>query len=243
MDETISTEFQAPEYLQRPTSPTRPATRLLICSLLAHCALVVAIALFHSAPQPPPVKSEPIRARLVFVPPAPQPAPQKTEPEASKAVNQPVTPPAATINTDETPAATQHTENVSEPVPTEVPANKPAAAPPADSQAATRPRLSSLDAARAVINQQYQQALQQDAAQAGDTRRRLQTQPVLNDSREGIAGMNARQTKPVIVNCDSNINQVLTLLSGITGGTLQCSERSDFEAFVDKRVTKLPSDR
>ncbi|MCU7553351.1 hypothetical protein OCL06_01925 [Alteromonas sp. ASW11-19] len=63
-------------------------------------------------------------------------------------------------------------------------------------------------------------------------------------SRPAIdAGMNARQTKPVIVNCDSNTNQILTLLSGITGGTLQCRERSDFEAFVDKPVTKLPSDR
>lgn len=245
MDVTITTARQAPGCLSGPPTPTKPATALFIYSLLGHCALLGAIVLFHSPPTsvPVPVTADPIRARLVFAPPAPAPAtatPAK-QPQAAKQVQQPG--PSADKRPSTENAKAPPTSAVSEPVPGQPSTRLPPITSPANSERQTRSRVSSLDAARHVINKQYQRALAQDAENAAVTRRQLSTQPVLTDSRAESAGLAAQPVKPVLVNCDSNTNQVLTLLSGIAGGNLQCSDRSDFEKFVDKRVTKLPSDR
>ena len=48
------------------------------------------------------------------------------------------------------------------------------------------------------------------------------------------------ESAKVRVDCSSTVNKSLAFLSGLTGGTLDCSKGQDLSPFIQNRIKKLP---
>lgn len=48
------------------------------------------------------------------------------------------------------------------------------------------------------------------------------------------------EVRPQKVNCDSSLNQGIAVLSGFLGGNVKCSNRKDFQKFIDQRREQQP---
>lgn len=101
--------------------------------------------------------------------------------------------------------------------------------------------LSPRAGAAQFFNQREQEVVAEEGLRAAKAHRQKIQSPDLVDTRKGEEdkSFDARPVKKV--NCSGTTNKTLTILSGITGGTLECSKGSDYERFIDERVAKKPS--
>lgn len=82
--------------------------------------------------------------------------------------------------------------------------------------------------------------LHNDAQHASNTFRKRKTSPVLIDpSYERDTNFDEQRVVKK-VNCTGTSNKVLTLLSGLAGGTLKCTDFGGADKFIEKRIKKAP---
>ncbi|WP_421133352.1 hypothetical protein [Alteromonas sp. A079] len=108
-------------------------------------------------------------------------------------------------------------------------------------QATTSDQPISTDSAVTNYFRDYNNAqLREDAQQASTIFRKRKTSPVLIDPtyERDINPDEQRVVKKV--NCTGTTNKVLTLLSGLAGGTLKCTDRGNADQFIEKRIKKVP---
>ena len=133
-------------------------------------------------------------------------------------------PPKQQTKTDTLPAATPQTPAVQT----------------TPNQRAGRLNLSPKDAATQYFGGYHQQQIQKEAEQAASAYQKRKNSPDLIDTRKGQP-IEVEPPRPVKkVNCASTTNKVFTLLSGIAGGTLQCTQMDDHKRFIDARINKKP---
>lgn len=105
-------------------------------------------------------------------------------------------------------------------------------------QRAGRLNLSAKGAANQYLNSYNNQQLESEAAFAAREYQQTKSSPNLIDPRKGedISDTPSRPVKRV--NCSGTANKTLAILSGITGGTLECTKMDDHNRFIDARVKK-----
>lgn len=100
--------------------------------------------------------------------------------------------------------------------------------------------LSVKDGAAQYFHDYHNNQISEDAERAAAAFQRSKNSPELKGpstlQREAIE--NKRPSKRV--NCSSTANKTLALLSGFTGGTLECTKMGDHDRFIDARVNKRP---
>lgn len=105
-------------------------------------------------------------------------------------------------------------------------------------QRAGRLNLSAKGAANQYFNSYNNQKVEREAALAAREYQQNRSSPNIIDPRKGedIPDNPPRPVKRV--NCSSTTNKTLAILSGITGGTLECTKMDDHNRFIDARVNK-----
>ncbi|NMH60007.1 hypothetical protein [Alteromonas ponticola] len=210
---------------QQPPAEHAQTNYFWLVSLLMHGVLFSLVVMFHVSQVPDAVPPDAtINARLVLPPimvektnidsalqdvsTSPEPAlVESAKLKQQTADTQPITPQAEIVPVASAPADRATESNV-------------------------RARLN-LSPGRALKSLQSatQQAL---ADSANQQRRRLLTSPQLIDPRKG-ADEPIPLNRSHKINCDKGINRAIGFVSGITGGSLACSERdSDIDRFIDK---------
>ncbi|MCW8109777.1 hypothetical protein OPS25_14820 [Alteromonas ponticola] len=194
-------------------------------SLLLHGIFLVPVILFQRSHAPDlPTATETIKARLVFAPISKKQAePELLPPNETSLLTAPVSQPAN---------------------PRQVNANTEQQRPHPDTRE-IRPSTfddrhpdipeAKLNLSPSVALQTLQSRRRQALVEnAGRQRRRLLTSPQLHDPHKGKEEADSSfQTHKI--NCDKGVNNVIGLLSGLTGGSLECSNRgADIESFINK---------
>ena len=219
---TITPAFSAPErYIQHHTVAKKTAWRPLLISGLVHVIGVILVVILSQLSIDTQKKratmskqTAEINAKLYY-----PPAPQQKENTKAKPQKAPVD-----IKPTNTPAT---------PIPTL-------------SQDANRRagslNLSVKDGSALYFEKYHRDKVAEDAEQAASAFQERKTSPKLGgpSTQQIQAAENKRPTKRV--NCSSNTNKTLAILSGITGGTLECTKMDDHKRFIDAKVNKPPKD-
>jgi hypothetical protein len=102
--------------------------------------------------------------------------------------------------------------------------------------------LSVKDGAALYFEKYHSDNVAEDAEQAAKAFQERKNSPVLSgpSTQQIQANENRRPSKRV--NCSSTTNKTLAILSGIAGGTLECTKMDDHKRFIEARVNKLPKD-
>ncbi len=102
--------------------------------------------------------------------------------------------------------------------------------------------LSLKDGAALYFEKYHSDKVAEDAEQAAKAFQERKNSPVLSgpSTQQIQANENRRPSKRV--NCSSTTNKTLAILSGIAGGTLECTKMDDHKRFIEARVNKLPKD-
>ena len=102
--------------------------------------------------------------------------------------------------------------------------------------------LSAKDGAALYFEKYHSDKVAEDAEQAAKAFQERKNSPVLSgpSTQQIQANENRRPSKRV--NCSSTTNKTLAILSGIAGGTLECTKMDDHKRFIEARVNKLPKD-
>lgn len=105
-------------------------------------------------------------------------------------------------------------------------------------QRAGRLSVSAKGAVNQYFNSYNSQQVESEAAFAAREYQQNKSSPNIIDPRKGenISDTPPRPVKRV--NCSSTTNKTLAILSGITGGTLECTKMDDHNRFIDARVKK-----
>ena len=105
-------------------------------------------------------------------------------------------------------------------------------------QRAGRLNLSAKGAANQYFNSYNSQQIESEASFAAREYQQRRNSPNIIDPRKGedIPDTPPRPVKRV--NCSSTTNKTLAILSGITGGTLECTKMDDHNRFIDARLKK-----
>ncbi len=250
----ISTDFEAP---RPPKTPQSIGFRGLAVSLLVHGALIALVLWLSQSQSPLKTQNEQrpniIDATLLIPSPVPKTETTVDAEESVIAEESNLEVPAQTSSSDEmTPTTT--TQNAQMPVVEETPEDTPPDSPSDASDAAptAAPSLSaqetsedgqtrfnsSMEFTRRYFEQSAQNIANEEAARASQQYQAQQNSPLLYDTR---AGEDEKEARPeIIVNCASVTNKAVTLLSGIGGGTLRCSDGGDPTGFIDARINKEP---
>ena len=100
--------------------------------------------------------------------------------------------------------------------------------------------LSVKDGAAQYFRDYHNNQISEDAERAAAAFQQSKNSPELKGpstlQREAIK--NKRPSKRV--DCSGTANKTLAILSGLTGGTLECTKMGDHNRFIDARVNKLP---
>lgn len=230
---------------------------LLVLSIGLHIAVVIALS---RTATPTPIqtkKTQPIYAQLIIPPPV-KTAPPREEvkpdetPQAPPTVAQEPVPSIQEQNTQEQDNNDMTPPPTTTPEPTQKPdvadAVQPAidTTPPAltgkeltqdKTDTATRPKIdisrTQLDRFFSSQRADQQQILAEEAAKA------YQRQQVSPDLSAGYVSQEERnKPKPVKVNCSTNVNKSMAIVSGLLGGNLTCTDRSQFNQFIEDRKNK-----
>lgn len=132
--------------------------------------------------------------------------------------------------------------------PSTLPTPSDAEPPIPDSQAANANQragqfnFSPKDAATQYFDAYHNDRLAQEAVDAAREYQQQKTSPTIVDTRKGepISNIPPRPIKRV--NCSSALAKTFAVLSGVTGGTLQCTNLGDPNKFIDARVEKRPNE-
>lgn len=107
-------------------------------------------------------------------------------------------------------------------------------------QRAGRLNLSAKGAANQYFNSYNNKQVESEAAFAAREYQQNRSSPNIIDSRKGDDTPDTPPRPVKRVNCSSTTNKTLAILSGITGGTLECTKMDDHNRFIDARVKKAP---
>ena len=219
---TITPAFSAPErYIQHHTVAKKTAWRPLLISGLVHVIGVILVVILSQLSIDTQKKRATMSKQMaeinakLYYPPAPQ---QKENTKAK--------PQKAPVDIK--------------------PTNTPATPIPTLSQDANRRagslNLSVKDGSALYFEKYHRDKVAEDAEQAASAFQERKTSPKLGgpSTQQIQAAENKRPTKRV--NCSSNTNKTLAILSGITGGTLECTKMDDHKRFIDAKVNKPPKD-
>ena len=265
---TITPAFSAPErYIQHHTVAKKTAWRPLLISGLVHVIGVILVVILSQLSIDTQKKratmskqTAEINAKLYYPPaPKPQSLRQQSKPvEASRNTPETRLKPVISKRTEavdtkakitERPAPQQKENTKAKPqkAPVDIkPTNTPATPIPTLSQDANRRagslNLSVKDGSALYFEKYHRDKVAEDAEQAASAFQERKNSPKLGgpSTQQIQAAENKRPTKRV--NCSSNTNKTLAILSGITGGTLECTKMDDHKRFIDARVNKLPKD-
>ena len=207
-----------------------------------------------------------IKARLYF-PPAPKAKPStpalSTRPTevdtqekavAPLPVEQPITTPEAQMKADvasvddpvrsHPKTETKRSDDIqnTEPKPMQNNGQQPPAVSTDANRRAGSLNLSVKSATENYLDKYHNNSVAQDAKQAAADYQQRKNSPTLSgpSTQQIIANENKRPSKQV--NCSSTTNKTLAFLSGLAGGTLECTKMDDHKRFVDARVQKRPLD-
>ncbi len=219
--------FAPDSFRDSSNEPERKAksSKFWAMSLLLHSILLVLVVLFHSTPVPPtgnPAKA--VNARLVYPIQSIPHTESAAKQEKSSTRGAPLSPQTVPSITEYTLNQKQSFERIRK---STVPVSNQG---PAPLQAKARLNLSPATALKKLQSTE-QRALVNQATQQ---RRRLITSPEIIDPRR------FKEDIPIIIqthkiNCDNGVNGVIGLISGIAGGTLECSDRgNNINTFIDK---------
>ena len=246
------------------------AKGLLISTLLHLIGLVIVIffTTFESGVTPAH-KPAPISATLYFpqvsadknIIEAPEPVevtPPVVEPNVSESPKTKVTDTAEQIKTVETrPVEVMPTEAKQESTAPTI-ESKNTETPPPETPAPTIPNsqttidtstrnqkagnlnLSPRASASQFFNRREQEEIAEEGLKAAEAHRQKIESPDLVDTRKGEEDTSYEERPVKKVNCSGTTNKALTVLSGWTGGTLECSKGSDYDRFIEARVNKEP---
>ncbi len=231
--------------------PKRQLSLILLgLSLLVHLVVFFALSLGSHQDHDTLPKPEPVRATLIFAPTTQ--AVDSPQPELSEPID--TVPVDATRAEDVELSEPFVEETVTPPVPQTTPEPVKSSSTPAPTQSEII--TTTKDVGQKTIKQQpintsarqalqnfmqsaRDSALQQDSEHAAQEYRRLKTSPELPKRDLAQEALKRTQLKPKEVNCDSGVNKTLTMISGLTGGMLKCTERSNhLERYINKRVNK-----
>ncbi|MCW8090972.1 hypothetical protein [Alteromonas sp. ASW11-130] len=194
-------------------------------SLLLHGLLFAIGMIFHSNPVPKIASpTEAIKARLIF--------PSRAENNLTSGPNEKTDPalavPPSELLTNPRTKEVPESRIISPIVVT--PSTSTTSEKPDDIKPKARLNLSPSSALKSIQSAKHQALLES----ARRERRQMLVSPKLVDPRKGDDEPTSLiQTHKI--NCDKGANKVIGFISGITGGTLACSERqSDIDKFIDK---------
>ncbi|MDO6539420.1 hypothetical protein Q4524_12570 [Alteromonas stellipolaris] len=100
--------------------------------------------------------------------------------------------------------------------------------------------LSPRASASQFFNRREQEEIGEEGLRAAEAHRQKIESPDLVDTRKGEEDRSYYERPVKKVNCSGTTNKALTVLSGLAGGTLECSKGSDYDRFIEARVTKEP---
>lgn len=100
--------------------------------------------------------------------------------------------------------------------------------------------LSPRASASQFFNRREQEEIAEEGLKAAEAHRRKIESPDIVDTRKGEEDRSYYERPVKKVNCSGTTNKALTILSGMTGGTLECSKGSDYDRFIEARVNKEP---
>ena len=100
--------------------------------------------------------------------------------------------------------------------------------------------LSPRASASQFFNRREQEEIAEEGLRAAEAHRRKIESPDIVDTRKGEEDTSYEERPVKKVNCSGTTNKALTVLSGWTGGTLECSKGSDYDRFIEARVAKEP---
>jgi len=100
--------------------------------------------------------------------------------------------------------------------------------------------LSPRASASQFFNRREQEEIAEEGLRAAEAHRQKIESPDLVDTRKGEEDRSYYERPVKKVNCSGTTNKALTVLSGMTGGTLECSKDSDYDRFIEARVAKEP---
>ena len=261
---TITSSFIAPKRsIEHSSAARKTAWRSLIISGFVHVfgvLLIVILSQLSIDNRKERIntleRSSEIKARLYY-PPMPQP--QSTE-------NKQIERPNETLNTKLKPDTSQsmqatdskakplekdksHQQVNAKPEAQQEPIkSKPNNTPPsptisndANRRAGTL-NLSVKDGATRYFERYNNNKVAEEAEQASRKFQERKNSPKLEgpNTRQIQAAENKRPSKRV--NCSGTANKTLAFLSGIAGGTLECTKMGDHDRFIDARVNKAPKD-
>ena len=218
----------------------KPGRRFWWVVLLSVALHVLILAIVDKSvkitkPEPPP--TQPINAKLIFVPTPAEPEPveetvtepEPVEPVKTEVVEQPVVEEVAAE--PENSATEQPVQNVDNPPEQNA----------SDAATSDLPRLSVQDMARQHLGAfQYQQQQRLAEQQAGDFRQQ-QISPTL--PKRTIDPFITEEEKliestRVNVDCSSGVNKTIALLSGIAGGVFRCTKPPSLSPYIENRLNK-----
>ncbi len=100
--------------------------------------------------------------------------------------------------------------------------------------------LSPRASASQFFNRREQEEIAEEGLRAAEAHRQKIESPDLVDTRKGEEDRSYYERPVKKVNCSGTTNKALTILSGLAGGTLECSKGSDYDRFIEARVAKEP---
>ncbi|MDC8832093.1 hypothetical protein [Alteromonas gilva] len=218
---------------RRTTQQRKYLAGMVVISALLH-AVVIALLAFPAPPEQV-VTQAPVQA-ILYTPKVitPQPA-QASEPASvAPAPAGQATPPA---NDAATPDAVPPTATQSESTP-QVQPTTPISSGAILTQAEDSPAPSSRSITQSVaaaVTRQQQRLLNSLAAEEARQRRTEISSP---DLRIGEYVPPEPQIGEYQINCDKGINSKLAMVAGLIGGNVKCSQRNEFQQFIDKRQHK-----
>lgn len=256
----ISLVEDTPGPSPRPPAQSKTLWGIVLLSVLVHVAILVSLS--WSTPTPLDRQAPPIQAVLIQLPAlnAKPVEPEQTQPEIQQAAVEPESileqdaEPATPTETPETESLvveSKAAETVAEPDAAD-PISEPDQASsdhvPDNNNILTQSNDSPAPASRNIRQsigqslQQQQMQMQQDMAEAAA--RAYREQKNSPDLRIGEYQPPAEPTPGEHeINCDKGINSSLAVVAGLFGGNVKCTQRNDFQQFIDKRLKKTHLDK
>ena len=247
----ISLVDDSPGPSPRPVTQSKALWGILLLSILVHAAIIYSLS--WTTPVPPEITEPTIQAVLIRLPPTPpETAPVEPEPVLPDVEPKNEAPVTTTDVAPEpiAPAEPTPASDVSEPPlePDTQPDAQPPAEQPANGEILTQSADSPAPASRSIRQsigqslQQQQMQMQQDMAEAAA--RAYRQQKNSPDLRIGEFDPNPEPTPGEHqINCDKGVNSSLAVVAGLFGGNVKCTQRNDFQQFIDKRLNKTHLDK
>ncbi len=261
----ISLVEDTPGPSPRPPAQSKTLWGIVLLSVLVHVAILLSLSWSTPTPldrQAPPIQAVLIRLQALTTEPVkPEPTileqtlpeTQQTpvETESLSAKEAELVTPSETPETESPVVESNAAETVVDPI-----AEDPIPEPPQASSEHipdTRNILTQSDDSPAPASrnirqsigqslQQQQMQMQQDMAEAAA--RAYREQKNSPDLRIGEYQPPAEPTPGEHeINCDKGINSSLAVVAGLFGGNVKCTQRNDFQQFIDKRLKKTHLDK